>query len=522
MNKLKLTILFLFMSLAASAQRLAVESLKLRPNDLSARNVKNQRHDLNGKPCALLKVMVLDNITKCSSGNIGDIVTEGPVKLIYITSATPSIELSFQYHYPLTINFADYGYKHLEGNSTYELNLVDAQQMMMGNGNMAQQNTTATTTQQTSSSQNSNVSGRTSHVTVTQNVGNNQNNSLSMSANEAYKIAADAYNAKDYDKALKYNKYAAEKNDSHAQFRLGYMYDMGKGVTQNYAEAMKWYLKAANQGHVSAQNNIGVMYEMGQGVKQDYAEAMKWYLKAANQGHVSAQNNIGVMYEMGKGVKQDYSEANKWYQKAAEQGYASAQYSLGVNLYFGKGITQNYTEAFNWLLKAAESGDAASQNNVGTMYQNGQGVKQDYSEALKWYTKASEQGHTSALYNLGLMYAEGTGMKSQNIAEALNCFYKAAQKGHEKSKAELEKYRKNGNIIGVVIDKDTNEPIIGSSVIVVKSDKTSSNVGTVSDINGFFSLNANVGDEIKVQYIGYKKRRVKILNDNPMIVYMFK
>ena len=152
MNKLKLTILFLFMSFAASAQRLAVESLKLRPNDLSARNVKNQRHDLNGKPCALLKVMVLDNITKCSSGNIGDIVTEGPVKLIYITSATPSIELSFQFHYPLTINFADYGYKHLEGNSTYELNLVDAQQMMMGNGNSqnantAQQTSTATTTQ---------------------------------------------------------------------------------------------------------------------------------------------------------------------------------------------------------------------------------------------------------------------------------------------------------------------------------------------------------------------------------------
>ena len=486
MNRIKLIFLFLFMSLAASAQRLAVESLKLRPNDLSARNVKNQRHDLNGKPCALLKVMVLDDITKCSSGNIGDIVTEGPVKLIYITSATPSIELSFKYHYPLTINFADYGYRHLEGNSTYELNLIDAMQMMMGNGNMAQQNTTATTTQQTSSSQNANAAQQTAPATITQNVSSSQNNSLSMSANEAYKIAADAYNAKDYDKALKYYKYAAEKNDSHAQFRLGYIYDQGKGVTQNYAEAMKWYLKAAEQENANAQSNLGLMYEKGQGVKQDY------------------------------------SEANKWYQKAAEQGNTSAQFNLGLSLYFGKGITQNYTEAFNWLLKAANSGDAASQNNVGTMYQNGQGVKQDYSEALKWYTKASEQGHTSALYNLGLMYAEGTGMKSQNIAEALNCFYKAAQKGHEKAKAKLEEYRKNGNIIGVVIDKDTNEPIIGCSVIVVKSDKTSSNVGTVSDINGFFSLNANVGDEIKVQYIGYKKRRVKILNDNPMIVYMFK
>ena len=486
MNKLNLTILFLFISLAASAQRLAVESLKLRPNDLSARNVKNQRHDLNGKPCALLKVMVLDDITKCSSGNIGDIVTEGPVKLIYITSATPSIELSFKYHYPLTINFADYGYKHLEGNSTYELNLVDALQMMMGNGNMAQQNTTATTTQQTSSSQNTNVSRRTSRVTTTQNVGNSQNNSLSMSAKEAYKIADEAYKAKDYAKALKYYQYAAEKNDSQAQFSLGYMYNNGKGV------------------------------------KQDHSEANKWYQKAAEQGNVFAQYNIGCMYANGNGVKQDYSEANKWFQKAAEQGNTSAQYSLGVNYYFGKGITQNYTEAFNWLLKAAESGDAGSQNNVGVMYKNGQGVKQDYSEALKWYTKASDQGDTDALYNLGLMYADGTGMKSQNIAEALNCFYKAAQKGHEKAKAKLDEYRKYGNIIGVVIEKDTNEPVVGSVVEVVRNNKNASRVATISDINGFFSLNANVGDEIEVQYVGYKNSRVKIVDDKPLMIYIYK
>ena len=451
MNRIKLIFLFLFMSLAASAQRLAVESLKLRPNDLSARNVKNQRHDLNGKPCALLKVMVMDDITKCSSGNIGDIVTEGPVKLIFITSATPSIELSFQYHYPLTINFADYGYKHLEGNSTYELNLVDAQQMMMGNGNMAQQNTTATTTQQVSSSQNANTAQQTAPATTTQNVGSSQNNSLSMSAKDANKIADEAYKAKDYAKALKYYQYAAEKNDSHAQYLLGFMYDFGQSV------------------------------------------------------------------------KQDHAEAVKWYQKAAEQGYTSAQYNLGSNLYVGNGITQNYTEALNWWLKAAESGDADSQNNVGAMFQRGQGVKQDYSEALKWYTKASEQGHTSALYNLGLMYAEGTGMKSQNTAGALNCFYKAAQKGHEKAKAKLDEYRKYGNIIGVVIEKDTNEPVIGSVVKIVKSSRQGANAATVSDINGFFSLNAHVGDEIEVQYVGYKNSRVKIVDDyKPLMIYIYK
>ena len=486
MRHLLFIIVFLSNILMAGAQELRVKSFTPLPMDLTAR--KQQRLDLNGKPCAMLKIMVMDDITDCNKSNIGDIATSGVMKLVYLPSVVRSVTLNFKYHYPLTITFADYGVTKLEGSATYELRLVDALQMMMENGNAAQQTASVTTTTipNVGNSQNANTAQQTAPVTTTQNVSSSQNNSLSMSAKEAYKIADEAYKAKDYAKALKYYQYAAENNDSQAQFSLGAMYDMGNGVTQNYAEAMKWYLKAAEQENANAQSNLGLMYEKGQGVKQDY------------------------------------SEANKWYQKAAEQGNTSAQFNLGLSLYFGKGITQNYTEAFKWLLKAANSGDAASQNNVGTMYQNGQGVKQDYSEALKWYTKASEQGHTSALYNLGLMYAEGTGMKSQNIAEALNCFYKAAQKGHEKAKAKLEEYRKNGNIIGVVIDKDTNEPIIGCSVIVVKSDKTSSNVGTVSDINGFFSLNANVGDEIKVQYIGYKKRRVKILNDNPMIVYMFK
>lgn len=126
MNKIQIFFLLLFIAgpLGVKAQRLAVESFQLRPNDLSAR--KNQRVDLNGKPCALLKVMVLDNVTKCSAGSIGDIVTDGPVKLVYVTSATPSVELSFQYHYPVTLNFTDYGFNRLEGASTYEVALVEA------------------------------------------------------------------------------------------------------------------------------------------------------------------------------------------------------------------------------------------------------------------------------------------------------------------------------------------------------------------------------------------------------------
>ncbi|MEE1384920.1 MAG: carboxypeptidase-like regulatory domain-containing protein [Prevotella sp.] len=423
--------------------------------DLTAR--KQQRLDLNGKPCAMLKIMVMDDITDCNKSNIGDIATSGVMKLVYLPSVVRSVTLNFKYHYPLTITFADYGVTKLEGSATYELRLVDALQMMMENGNAAQQTATATTTTipNVGNSQNANTAQQTAPVTTTQNVSSSQNNSLSMSAKEASKIADEAYNAKDYAKALKYYQYAAEKNDNHAQFSLGCMYYEGKGVTQDYAEAFKWYLKASKQGDTYTQYLIGDMYYEGKGVTQDYAEAFKWNLKAAEKGWPDAQNSVGLMYERGQGVKQDYSEALKWYTKASERG--------------------------NW-----------------------------------------ERGNKYALYNLGLMYAKGTGMKSKNIAKALECFNLAALKGHKGSKEKLDEYRKNGNIIGVVIDYVTKEPIIGCSVIVVKSDKTSSKVGTVSDINGIFSINANVGDEIKVQYKGYTKRRVKILNDNPMIVYMFK
>ena len=351
MNKLKLIILFLFMTLAASAQRLAVESLKLRPNDLSARNVKNQRHDLNGKPCALLKVMVLDNITRCSSGNIGDIVTEGPVKLIFITSATPSIELSFQYHYPLTINFADYGYKHLEGNSTYELNLVDELQMMLGNGNL------------TPNTQSNNVS-QNSITTVT------PANKIEESANKVEQSTS-----------------KVEQSDSqsnNAQQNTDNTNDAGRKLTAiEVAELVK----------------VGEeFYDIGL-----YSSAFEKLHQAAEQGHVPSQYNIGVMYKKGQGVDINFKEAAKWYLKAANQGYTEAQYNIGVMLYEGKGVEQNYKEAFNWFLKAANSGNVKAQGFLGSMYIDGKGVEPDFDQAVYWYKKGAEQGDEDCKATLKLL-----------------------------------------------------------------------------------------------------------------------
>ncbi|WP_337634242.1 tetratricopeptide repeat protein [Prevotella sp.] len=313
MNKLKLTILFLFMSLAASAQRLAVESLKLRPNDLSARNVNNQRHDLNGKPCALLKVMVLDNITKCSSGNIGDIVTEGPVKLIFITSATPYIELSFQYHYPLTINFADYGYKHLEGNSTYELNLIDAQQMMMGNGGQKIESATETkveakTEPNTEVKTESSPSSKDSH-----------RNSIITPAEDIFEQSVEAEKAKDYDKAFKLCKKAAVAGNPRAQYNLAYYFEKGRGCKVDTKKALEWYEKAVVSGYGPAAFTLGYYYEEGNSITvKDAASAYKYYKIGADLGDRDAMSALAGCYRNGIGTSKDINKALDLYLKLSE------------------------------------------------------------------------------------------------------------------------------------------------------------------------------------------------------------
>ncbi len=127
----------------------------------------------------------------------------------------------------------------------------------------------------------------------------------------------EAYDRGDYATALEEWRPLAEQGDAGAQFNLGLLYDMGRGVPQNYAEAAKWYRLAADGGYDKAQFNLALMYNNGTGVTQDYAEAMKWFRLAAEQGDALAQYNLGVMYGNKNGVSQDYVQAHMWYNLAA-------------------------------------------------------------------------------------------------------------------------------------------------------------------------------------------------------------
>ena len=173
-------------------------------------------------------------------------------------------------------------------------------------------------------------------------------------------------------------------------------YDKEEYVEAAIMEAVKWYRCAAEQGHSEAQYKIGWIYNLGRGVSIDQAEAVKWIRRAAEQGHAKAQFFLGVRYSIGRSVPWDYAEAAKWYRRAAEQGHSEAQFYLGKKYAQGKGVPQDYAEAAKWIRRAAEQGAVNAQFSLGMKYAKGEGIPQDYVEAAKWIRRAAEQGYTRA------------------------------------------------------------------------------------------------------------------------------
>ena len=129
-----------------------------------------------------------------------------------------------------------------------------------------------------------------------------------------------------------YEKYLIEKaehGDIQAQLVLGFNYETGtNGFSQNYPKAIKWYEKAALQGDTLAQYSLGELYALGKGVRQSYTKAKQWFEKAAQQGDTLSQNTLGYMYEHRLGVEKNIDEAIKLYKKAADQGHKKAQSML--------------------------------------------------------------------------------------------------------------------------------------------------------------------------------------------------
>jgi len=63
----------------------------------------------------------------------------------------------------------------------------------------------------------------------------------------------------------------------------------------DYAKAAEWFSKAAEQGDAAAQYKLGGLYEEGRGVPQDKTKAAEWFRKAAEQGNKEAMDFLAKL-----------------------------------------------------------------------------------------------------------------------------------------------------------------------------------------------------------------------------------
>jgi Sel1 repeat len=154
----------------------------------------------------------------------------------------------------------------------------------------------------------------------------------------------------------------AAHGDRVAQYRLGTLYALGKGVAKDYARAAPLLHAAAESGLAEAEYDYAVLCEKGYGVAQDPPQAIAWYRKAAAQNNADAELALGYAYAKGIGVDRDMAQAAQWFRSAAELGVIDAQYNLAFLYEHGDGVAKSTADAYGWYAIAAAKGDQGSKD----------------------------------------------------------------------------------------------------------------------------------------------------------------
>ena len=345
---LVLTICSLLLAMTAGAQELTVKKMEVAPMDLSAST--QPRNDLNGNPCALVKVQLATPGASFEGNVIGDTEFKKGEYWVYMSEGSYMLNIKHSSFLPLFVNFRDYDITRVESKTTYVLTLVMPQ-------------TTAVVKKQKLIV---NYSPKDAIVTIdSESYWGDGHLELDLDVgSHDYQIVAKGYEAVAGSVKLSENaprtitehlvaksaqpqqqqsqvvvqqpvqtqQQPADEFEGKTAQQIADMandyYSGRNGKTQDYAEAVRWYRKAADQGFAYAQLSLGICYKNGQGVTQDYAEAVKWYRKAADQGYAKAQNNLGVCYYNGQGVTKDLDKAKELWRKAAAKGNQLAKDNL--------------------------------------------------------------------------------------------------------------------------------------------------------------------------------------------------
>ncbi|MEM9225683.1 MAG: caspase family protein [Pseudomonadota bacterium] len=180
----------------------------------------------------------------------------------------------------------------------------------------------------------------------------------------------------------------------------------------DYTSAIQKYRLACDSGYEPRGcTDLGFLYELGYGVTADSYAANSYYQRGCDGGNFVGCSNLALNLRDGDGIGQDHLRAFDLFKRACDGGYAQACTDLGYSYDEGLGVTVNYSKALELYQQGCDGGNPLGCTNIGFMYEQGNGVQQNFNTARDYYVQGCDAGNGLGCNNLGWLYDAGNGVE---------------------------------------------------------------------------------------------------------------
>lgn len=191
----------------------------------------------------------------------------------------------------------------------------------------------------------------------------------------------------DINGAVKWFEKAAEQNDSEGYLGLGRLYRNKK----EYYKAQKYLRLAADAGNGYAQLDLGELLLNPE--LNDVTGALGWLQQSAESGNYFAMRRLSEIYGDGKLVDKDDKKSLYWDEKGYAKGDDCAAYNLALRYLNGKGVVKDEKKAIVLLKWSAGKYNQDAVCELGFCYFNGIGVEKNSEKAERMFLRASGDGN---------------------------------------------------------------------------------------------------------------------------------
>jgi uncharacterized protein len=179
-----------------------------------------------------------------------------------------------------------------------------------------------------------------------------------------------AYRDGDFERAMRYFREASEDGNVTADWYLGHMYRLGRGVPRNPSIAYTYYSRVAES--------------------YDPEEPSKTRLRIA----VDSELRLALFERQGianAGIPPNpHRAARTFLRLASNYGHPLAMFALGEMSLLGDGVQKNPQQGLKWLMAAARKRNPEAEALLGDIYERGEYVRPDETRSLMWYLLAAE------------------------------------------------------------------------------------------------------------------------------------